>query len=411
MAGITALLNQKLETPQGEINQRLYYLAATPSYKVFHDVTASTSGVSGCVVTTPSMCNNSTPSPTGLTGGLSGYLVNPGYDEVTGLGSVNVYELLTNWYAGFPATTTLLSSSPNPAIEGLPVTLTATVATAGTHAPTGKVTFSNFSSVLGAATLSTVNGSQVATFTTSTLDVGSNDITAFYSGDAHNANSTDVLNETVTAPTFNWTASGTSGSVLSGQSATYNFTATPTGISTLSLNIAFACTPMATITCTFIPAQISAGSGPTPVQVTITTTGPNQPVAGLRQRRADGRSPWLPLAFPLAAIAMIGVARRRSSKRFAMAAMLAGLALLGLLVACGGGGGSSSATAGHTNYGKSGSTSYSFSEQYRRQLAASNRAVYSDGRQYNQQCRHLVSGTVKRWNDRRKRPLHRSHCC
>ena len=69
MAGITALLNQKLGGPQGELNQRLYQLAANPTNAVFHDVTVATSGVSGCVVTTPSMCNNSTPSPTGLTGG------------------------------------------------------------------------------------------------------------------------------------------------------------------------------------------------------------------------------------------------------------------------------------------------------------------------------------------------------
>ena len=113
MAGITALLNQQLVAPQGELNQRLYYLAAKPAYQVFNDVTVPTSGVSGCVVTTPSMCNNSTPSPTGLTGGLSGYLVTPGFDEVTGLGSINVSNLLTNWNAGFPATTTVLTSSGN----------------------------------------------------------------------------------------------------------------------------------------------------------------------------------------------------------------------------------------------------------------------------------------------------------
>src|SRR5271157_2697321 len=56
MAGIAALLNQKYEAPQGELNQRLYYLAGNPSYQVFNDVTVASSGVSGCVVTTPSMC-------------------------------------------------------------------------------------------------------------------------------------------------------------------------------------------------------------------------------------------------------------------------------------------------------------------------------------------------------------------
>jgi subtilase family serine protease len=97
MAGITALLNQQLGAPQGELNQRLYQLAAAPTNLVFNDVTVATSGVTDCVVTTPSMCNNSTPSPTGLTGGLAGYLVNAGYDEVTGLGSINGANLLANW--------------------------------------------------------------------------------------------------------------------------------------------------------------------------------------------------------------------------------------------------------------------------------------------------------------------------
>ncbi len=348
MAGITALLNEKFQSPQGEVNQRLYYLAANPGLKVFHDVTVDTSGVSGCAVTTPSMCNNSTPSPTGLTGGLSGYLVNPGFDEVTGLGSIDVTNLLANWYAGFPVTTSVVTSSMNPAFQNEPVTFTATVTTAGTTPPSGKVTFFNayygFTfGAIGTGVLSTVNGAQVATFTTSTLPVGTYAVTAFYSGDANNADSMSLaLMQSIIAPTFTWAAKGSSsGSVLAGQSATYNFIATPTGISTFSLDVSFGCTQWATITCSFSPAQIAAGSGPTPVQLTITTTGPNQAAGSHVQRKAESRSPWLPLALPLTAIATLGFARRRVSKRFAIAGMSLLLALLGLLVACGGGGGNS----------------------------------------------------------------------
>jgi hypothetical protein len=344
MAGVAALLNQKFQSPQGEINQRLYYLAASPALKVFNDVTVDTSGVSGCVVTTPSMCNNSTPSPTGLTGGLSGYLVTPGFDEVTGLGSIDVSNLLANWYAGFPTTTSVVASSVNPAFQGQSVTFTATVTTTGTNPPTGKVTFFNSYyafpfGAIGSAVLSTVNGAQVATFTTSTLPVGSYAITAFYSGDANNADSiSSWLIQDIVSPTFNWTANGsTAGSVLSGQSAVYNFTATPTGVGTFTENLTFSCTPIATITCTFSPAQIAAGSGSTPVQLTISTVGPNQPVGKIR-RRADSRSPSLPLVLPLTAIATVGFARRRSSKRSAIASLFACLAILALLVACGGGG-------------------------------------------------------------------------
>ncbi len=342
MAGITALLNQQYEAPQGELNPRLYYLAGNPSNHVFNDVTVASSGVSQCVVTTPSMCNNSTPSPTALAGGLSGYLVNPGYDEVTGLGSINVPNLITNWYAGFPVTSTVVTSSLNPATQGIPVTLTATVSTAGTTPPTGRVTFSTGSGVLGTAVLSTVNGAQVATFTTSTLYVGPNYITAFYSGDAQNADSESDLDETVIAPTFTWAANGsTAGTVLSGQSASYNFIATPTGLASFVFSVSFSCTPIPTITCSFNPAQIAAGSGPTAVQLTITTSGPNQAVGSPIRRRAGSRFPWLPLALPLTAAATVGLARRSVPKHPAIFGMFVGLALVGLLVACGGGGGSS----------------------------------------------------------------------
>ncbi|HUH92804.1 MAG TPA: S53 family peptidase [Casimicrobiaceae bacterium] len=99
MAGFAALLNQKMGSPQGNLNPRLYALAATPASAVFHDVTVSTSGVPGCDVSIPSTCNNSIPGPAGSDTGLAGYIVRPGYDEVTGLGSIDVANLLAQWFA------------------------------------------------------------------------------------------------------------------------------------------------------------------------------------------------------------------------------------------------------------------------------------------------------------------------
>jgi pseudomonalisin len=96
-AGITALLNDKTGTAHGNINPRLYALAGIPGAAAFHDVTVASSGVTGCSLAIPSMCNNSTPGPNGLTGGVAGYLVGPGYDEATGLGSVNADNLITHW--------------------------------------------------------------------------------------------------------------------------------------------------------------------------------------------------------------------------------------------------------------------------------------------------------------------------
>ena len=341
MAGITALLNQELGGPQGELNQRLYLLAANPANEVFHDVTVTTSGVSDCVVTTPSMCNNSTPSPTGLTGGLAGYLVTAGFDEVTGLGSIDVANLLVSWTAN-SATTTTVTSNGNPEPLGAYVSFTATVTTAGANPPTGMVTFNDGTTALGNQSVSTLNGSQVAVFATSALAVGSHSITAIYHGDANNAASaSSVLNQTITAPSFTWVATGsTSATALAGQSATYNFTATPTGSATFAANVTFSCSglPDATVSCSFNPTQIDAGFGSTSVQVTIATIGPNAAAGNKLRRVAGRRTPWLPLTLPLAGVVIIvGFSRRRISKYFAIAGVCVSLALLGLLVACGGG--------------------------------------------------------------------------
>jgi hypothetical protein len=101
MAGVAALLDQKLGSAQGDLSPGLYRLAAnTPS--AFHDVTVATSGVTNCDTTSPSMCNNSIPGPASSSGGQAGFPVTVGYDEVTGLGSLDVAVFVEN-YVGVPA--------------------------------------------------------------------------------------------------------------------------------------------------------------------------------------------------------------------------------------------------------------------------------------------------------------------
>ena len=83
MAGIAALLNQKMGSAQGNLNPRLYALAAAASNGVFHDVTVATSAVADCTPDVPSLCNNSMPRtdgpgrrPRGLHGRAG---IRPGY--------------------------------------------------------------------------------------------------------------------------------------------------------------------------------------------------------------------------------------------------------------------------------------------------------------------------------------------
>ena len=191
MAGIAALIDQSAGGPQGNLNPALYRLSVTAP-AAFHDVTVASSGVAACDVNTPSMCNNSTAGPAGLTGGLAGYLVGPGYDLVTGLGSLDVGNLLASWptlSTPLSATATALTASTNSAELGTAVTLTATVTASDGTLPVGSVSFPDAGSPLGTVTLDASGG---ATYNATALTAGVHPITAVYSGDATHAASTSA---------------------------------------------------------------------------------------------------------------------------------------------------------------------------------------------------------------------------
>jgi hypothetical protein len=77
-------------------------------------------------------------------------------------------------------TTTTVTSSPNPSTSGQSVTFTATVT--GSGVPAGTVTFAEGSTVL--ASNVTVDGTGHASFSTTTLSVGSHTITATFTGNS-----------------------------------------------------------------------------------------------------------------------------------------------------------------------------------------------------------------------------------
>lgn len=91
------------------------------------------------------------------------------------------------------ATTTTLSSQPNPSFVSQSVTFTATVSSA-TGTPTGTVTFSSGGNTLGTAT---IDSSGQAAIATSALPPGNDAVTATYSGDSKDAASSGSLTQTV----------------------------------------------------------------------------------------------------------------------------------------------------------------------------------------------------------------------
>ncbi len=80
-------------------------------------------------------------------------------------------------------TSTVLSTSANPVAIGAPVTFSASVTTTGTTPPTGTVRFYDGATLIGTGTLT----GGVATFTTSSLTMGSHTITASFTGDVANS--------------------------------------------------------------------------------------------------------------------------------------------------------------------------------------------------------------------------------
>ncbi len=200
LAGVLALLNQylvaksALATPGlGNINPTLYHLAQT-SPSLFHDVTSG-NNVVPCTIGTAN-----------CTTGSFGYSAGPGYDQVTGLGSIDAYNLVTNWNSLPSSVSTTTSVTANPATfsKSQSSILTATVKPAsGSTPPTGTVTFSSGSVSLGTAALSPSGTSGVAALTVngSSFTIGTNPVTATYGGSNSFSSSNASVLLTVTAPT------------------------------------------------------------------------------------------------------------------------------------------------------------------------------------------------------------------
>jgi len=180
-AGMIAVVNQYLVQNQvqtgsglGNINIKLYSLAAENAPGVFHDITSGSNIVP---------CTGGTPD---CSKGQFGYTAGPGYDLVTGLGTVDAYNLVTAW-GGIPvaATTMILTPSAATISTGGSAVLTATVtAGSGTRTPTGPVQFTLGGTVLGSAELSGSGATSTATLTLfgAQLTAASNTIEASYAG-------------------------------------------------------------------------------------------------------------------------------------------------------------------------------------------------------------------------------------
>ncbi len=205
-SGMLALLNQYLVangygsgSGLGNVNAQLYRLAGSAP-GAFHDISTGNN-----IVSAPACVGRRCPS--GSTAPV-GYSTTAGYDQVTGLGSMDAYNFVTAWHTGSllakaTPTVTLTAGPKSISISGS-ATLTATVSSIDNGTPTGTVTFSVGSTTLGTENLSDSSGTATASLTVSGsatgLSSGDDTITAAYSGDSSHNPATASTSLTVAGP-------------------------------------------------------------------------------------------------------------------------------------------------------------------------------------------------------------------
>jgi hypothetical protein len=227
-AGILAIIEQKLAGGGlGNINPALYKLASnsTTYASAFHDITAGNNQVP-CTTGSPNCPTGNNP--------VIGYVAGTGYDQTTGLGSVDANSLATAYTALVAATgtKTTLAVAPGTSLAiGESATFTATVTpnTLST-APTGTVTFTVDGAAQTPVTLSTASPF-TASLKTDFAASGTHIVSATYSGDSTytQSSSTSVTVTVVSQGTQPTTTALAANPTTFALGSSVTFTATITG--------------------------------------------------------------------------------------------------------------------------------------------------------------------------------------
>jgi hypothetical protein len=241
MAGIVALINQKAGAAQGSPNAGLYALAAKQTYSSCsaESVTASSTcyfnDIDQDTIAQPCDAVDKTPNCTatqstiGYTddiGILTGYTAGTGFDLATGLGSLNIANVVNAWTkVAVGSTAPTVTVTPSPTSINSSNTLNVTVKVAGgtgSVPPTGSVTLSAANTSGGTySTSGTLGSNGTVTFTIpagtlpGTIAGQADTLTASYAGDVSYAAKTGTGSVTVIVvslpmPTVSVTASPTS---------------------------------------------------------------------------------------------------------------------------------------------------------------------------------------------------------
>ncbi len=239
-------------------------------------------------------------------------------------------------------TTTTLNAAPGTANVSQSVTLTATVASGSSGVPTGTVSFLDGANQIGSGNL---NGSGVATFSTSSLAAGTHSLTAVYGGSgAFNGSTSTASSVVVTATGFSLSSSAMSpSSIAPGSSAQSTITITPVGglsASSVSLTCSVAPVVSPAATCSLSAVSVSGGSGS--ATLTVGTTGPH--AALVPQSREGNSGKLLALALLIPGLVLCGTGMAGSNRKKVIAFAIAFLVLTGCMLQTGCSGVSSSSS-------------------------------------------------------------------
>src|SRR6185503_10587632 len=207
MAGIMALINQKAGSTQGNPNKTLYTLAAAQNYSNCKTESVTTS--SSCyfndidtgTISMPCQAGSQDCSVThsGNTWGiLSGFTAGAGYDAATGLGSMNVANVVNGWSGSVGTTSSTITVTPTPSsiISNQSVSVVVVVAGAS-GTPTGTINLTGGGYSPAAQTLTA--GSAIFNIPGNKFAAGTVVLTATYSGDSIYGSNTGTTQVTVTA--------------------------------------------------------------------------------------------------------------------------------------------------------------------------------------------------------------------
>jgi subtilase family serine protease len=354
-AGIVALLDESLgSSGLGNINPTLYGLAAS-NPAAFHDVTTD---------------NNDVPCTTGTVDCPSGtteygFNAGVGYDQVTGLGSVNAGTLLTAWKALLAPDFQLTASALTPVSvsAGQKATSTLTISpVSGSTAMTVNFAPSNCTGLPTGASCTfsptsvffdgTANAPPV-TLTISTLpNMAPSGPTTITITPSDSSGTTAQISLTVTKTTESFTLTTTAATfpVTVGGSQTVNVTVNGMGGfivgsgtgATTALPLTYTCTGVPSLPTAEIACQLPNNGQPTTatgVTVTLVTTAPT---AQLR-RPLGGSGIFYALLLPgLLGVVFVAGSRTRGLRLLSLIVIL-GFSTL-WLGACGGSGGGGSKT-------------------------------------------------------------------